>query len=177
MTTPEPTAKEMRALLDKQAIADVLVLYCRAVDRGDLELLASCYHDDATEDHGGLFSGTAKAYMELIAPVITAARLMTHSVSNIIVEVDGDRARSECHILAFSRMRKEGEFFDCLTLARIVDRLERRAGVWRISARQLAWEWNHEMPFAETWGRGLIASDPSVLVRSGKKPNDILYRN
>ena len=34
---------------------------------------------------------------------------------------------------------------------------------------------NHEMPFAETWGRGLMAPDPSVLVRAGKKPDDALY--
>ena len=30
--------------------------------------------------------------------------------------------------------------------------------------------------FAETWGRGLIAPDPSVLVRGAKKPGDLVYR-
>ena len=55
------------------------------------------------------------------------------------------------------------------------DRLERRDGVWRIAARRLAWEWNHEMPMAETWGRGLLAPDPTVLVRGAKAPNDIVY--
>ncbi|MDX2142084.1 MAG: nuclear transport factor 2 family protein [Rhodospirillaceae bacterium] len=176
MTNSATPSAELLQLLDKQAIAEVLVRYCRAVDRGDLALLTSCYHDDATEDHGGLFAGSAADYIKSIAAVLTAPRLMTHSVTNILIDVDGDRAQAESHILAFARMRKSGEFFDTLTLARVVDRFERRAGQWRIAARTLAWEWNHEMPMAETWGRGLIAPDPRLLVRGGKKPNDILYQ-
>ena len=48
---------ELQALLDRQAIADVLNAYCRAIDRADLDLLAAAYHSDATEDHGGTFKG------------------------------------------------------------------------------------------------------------------------
>jgi hypothetical protein len=32
------------------------------------------------------------------------------------------------------------------------------------------------MPFNETWGRGLIAPDPSVLVRGKKAPDDLVYQ-
>jgi len=100
---------------------------------------------------------------------------MTHTTANILITVDGDAAMAESHILAFARMKKDGEKFDTLTLARVVDRMERRDEVWRIAARRLAWEWNHEMPMAETWGRGLLAPDPTVLVRGAKIPNDIVY--
>jgi ketosteroid isomerase-like protein len=171
MTARDP---ELQALLDKQAIAEVLARYGRAVDRADLELLKSCYHDDAIEDHGGVFLGSATDYIASIAPVLPRG-MMTHTTANVLIEVDGDAAQSESHILAFARMKKDGEKFDTLTLARVVDRFERRDGVWRIAARKLAWEWHHEMPMAETWGRGLMAPDPSVLRRGGKAPNDIVY--
>ena len=100
---------------------------------------------------------------------------MTHTTTNVLIAVDGDIAQAESHILAFARMKKDGEKFDTLTLARVVDRMERRDGVWRIAARRLAWEWNHEMPMAETWGRGLLAPDPAALVRGAKHPNDLVY--
>ena len=32
------------------------------------------------------------------------------------------------------------------------------------------------MPTNESWGRGMIAPDPSVLVRGARKPDDVLYR-
>jgi ketosteroid isomerase-like protein len=166
---------DVQALLDKQAITEVLYSYCRAVDRADLDLLRACYHADATEDHGGTFKGSAADYIAGIAPILPRGGIMTHTTTNILITVDGDTALAESHILAFARMKKDGEKFDTLTLARVVDRMERRDGVWRIAARRLAWEWNHEMPMAETWGRGLLAPDPTVLVRGAKIPNDIVY--
>jgi ketosteroid isomerase-like protein len=165
---------QIQALLDKQAIIEVLVRYCRAVDRADVDLLRSCYHDDATEDHGGVFKGTADAYIVQIAPILPRG-LMTHTTTNILIGLDGDVAQAESHILAFARLKKDGEKFDTLTLARAVDRMERRDGVWRIAARRLVWEWNHEMPMAESWGRGLIAPDPAVLARGAKAPADAVY--
>jgi ketosteroid isomerase-like protein len=167
-------APELQSLLDKQAITELLHRYCRAVDRADLELLRDCYHDDATEDHGGTFKGPAADYIAQIAPVLPRS-LMSHTTSNILIELNGDAALVESHILAFARLKKDGEKFDTLTLARAIDRVERRSGVWRIAARRLVWEWNHEMPMAETWGRGLMVSDPRVLVRGAKAPADLAY--
>ncbi len=172
MSTRDP---EIQALLDKQAITEVIHLYLRAADRADVELLATCYHDDAWEDHGGLFSGPAADYVAQMAKVLPSAKVMNHLATNILIDIDGDRARAEHYILAYGRMKKDGEKFDSLTLARAIDRFERRDGAWRIAKRQLVWEWNNDLPFAETWGRGLMAADASVLVRGGKKPNDPIY--
>ena len=166
---------DIQALLDKQAITEVINLYLRAADRADLELLASCYHSDAWEDHGGLYDGPASDYVVQMGKVLPTAKVMNHLATNILIELDGDTADAEHYILAYGRMKKDGEKFDSLTLARALDRFERRDGVWRIAKRRLVWEWNNDLPFAETWGRGLMAADPSVLKRSGKKPNDALY--
>ena len=47
----------LRELLDKQALHELVLTYCRACDRRDLRLLCSLYHDDAIDDHGSMFKG------------------------------------------------------------------------------------------------------------------------
>ncbi|GAB4148623.1 MAG: hypothetical protein Tsb0016_19680 [Sphingomonadales bacterium] len=169
-------AAEMAAFIDKAKIQEVLVRYSRAVDRADIDLLRTCYHDDAVEDHGGVYKGSATAYVEMLAPVLPNAGRLSHAVSNVYVELNDDVAIAESYITTFSRMKKAGEKFDTLTLARAVDRFEKRQGEWRIAERQISWEWNMEIPNNESWGRGIICPDPSQLVRGGKKPADILYQ-
>lgn len=168
-------APELRALLDKQAITEVIVSYSRAVDRGDEALLRACYHEDAVEDHGGAFLGPARDYIQAVLPALHSDRLMTHTVTNILIELEGPAAAtSECYYLSFARYPAAEPPFETLTLARAVDRFERRDGTWRIARRQLRWEWNREQPIAETWARGGIG-DPAILLMGGKKPDDVLY--
>lgn len=155
-------------------IADVLMRYAKGADRGDIELVAPAYHDDAIEDHGGTFLGPAAEYLRGMAKVLPTAPRMTHMVTNVLIEVSGKRARVESYWLTFSR-REGAEPFDSLTMARILDKFEDRGTGWKIAHRRLSWEWNHEMPLAESWGRGQIAPDPAKLVRGGKKPDDLAY--
>jgi hypothetical protein len=176
MNTTPARDPAIQALLDKQEITEVLMRYSRAVDRGDVDLLRECYHTDAAEDHGGTFAGSAADYIAKIAPMLPRGGVLTHAVSNVLIELHGDAARVEAYITTFARLKKEGEKFDTLTLARTLDRFECRDQVWRIASRRLTWEWHHEMPMTESWGRGLMAPDPTVLARGGKKPNDMLYR-
>jgi len=168
---------ELQALLDKQAITEVLNLYLRGADRADIDLIAAAYHPGAIEDHGGLYMGPAEAYVAMMAEQLPHAKIMNHLCTNVLIDLDGDSANVESYILAYSRMKKDGEKFDSLTLARALDRFERRDGAWKIAHRRLVWEWNHDMPFAETWGRGLMTPDPKKLVRGRKKPDDLLYSN
>ena len=44
--------QEIRRLLDKEAIREVLLRYARGIDRHDDDLMASAYHPDAIDDHG-----------------------------------------------------------------------------------------------------------------------------
>lgn len=167
---------EVQALLDKQAITEVLNLYLRGADRADIDLIAAAYHPGAIEDHGGVYYGPAEAYVATMAEQLPHAKIMNHLCTNVLIDLDGDTAKVESYILAYARMKKDGEKFDSMTLARAIDRFERRSGAWRIAHRRLIWEWNHDMPFAETWGRGLMTDDPAKLARGRKKPDDAWYR-
>ena len=55
--------QRLRALVDRQAIHDVILRYCRGVDRMDRELLLAAYHSDAIDDHG-LFVGGPAAFAD-----------------------------------------------------------------------------------------------------------------
>lgn len=167
---------EIQALLDKKAIEEVLVLALRGCDRADFDLVAASYHPDAYEDHGGTFSGPASEWLELLRARLPNAGLINHVMSNLMIELDGDKALAESYITSYSRVQAGDDGFDNATLARTVDRFERRAGQWKIARRTLVWEWNRETPITETWGRGGITADPSSLLRGGKKPDDALYQ-
>ena len=56
--TPDPAS-----LADRQAISDLLLSYCRGIDRLDRELVASCFHSDATDTHGS-FQGTIDEFID-----------------------------------------------------------------------------------------------------------------
>lgn len=166
---------EVQALLDKKAIEEVLVLALRGCDRADFELVAASYHDDAYEDHGGTFAGPASEWLAALKERLPAAGLMNHVMTNLLVELDGDRALAEAYVTTYRRLTVEDAEFDAVTLSRTIDRFERRGGQWKIARRTLVWEWNRENAVAETWGRGTITNDPSILRRGAKKPDDALY--
>lgn len=160
--------KAVQELIDRQQIEQVLKLYCRAIDRLDLDLLKSVYHPDATDDHG-FFSGNAHEFAEFIIPSIAETVIDgMHSVTHCTIDLDGDYATSESYYWAYQRCpggyEHIREFFG-QTYAdeqkaagtaegqhhyfcggRYIDLFERRDGVWRILRRKITNEWNDIRP-------------------------------
>lgn len=175
-TAGDPTIDNvaLRVLLDKQEISEILVRYMRSVDRGDVDGVRACYHPGATEDHGGLFEGSADDYVDSIADALTYRHaLSSHVVTNILVDVTGDRATSECYATTFTRIWTGTTTADSIVGARLLDRFERRDGRWGITHRQMLWEWNHDMDTAEGWLHRLLPADQ--LIKGTKFPHDPVY--
>ena len=127
--------RKLQTLIDKDEIRDVIYRYCRAVDRCDLELMKSCYWPDARDNHG-FYSGNAHAFAEYVIPVLEQALSTTHAVSNIILELDGDRACGESYVHVTHRLaRADGTLIDNKSNCRYIDLFERRNGDWRILFR------------------------------------------
>ena len=134
------TADPIRELLDKQALHELVLRYCRAVDRADEELLLSCYHPDAFDDHGSFRGGPAEFAEHLrggtLNPEIQVGPVQ-HALTNAVFEVRGDVAYGESYVevrrtLADGRLER--------AMGRYVDRFERRDGEWRIAHRRVLLE-------------------------------------
>ncbi|MFJ2028678.1 nuclear transport factor 2 family protein [Streptosporangium sp. NPDC087985] len=168
----------VRTLLDKQDIYELLARYLRAADRGDVEGLRVCYLPGAREEHGGVFDGSAEDYVHGIAAALSHPRRLTsHAMTNVLIEVDGDRARAESYVTVFARVRTADGKGDSVTGLRIIDNLEKVDGRWGIRLRRLRWDWNHDMPVAESWIHGNLVSKGNTLIKSEPYPADVIYED
>lgn len=167
--------RDLQVLLDKNEITELLTRYLRSIDRGDIATLRACYLPGATEEHGGIYSGTAQGYIDTIEDALRHPRAVgTHALTNVLVDVDGDRARSEHYVLALTRLKADGVVSDSLVATRIVDDLARRDGRWGIARRRLRFDWVHDIgPRPASWLYG--QRDPATLLQGGKFPDDIVY--
>lgn len=134
---------DLQRLLDEREIRRRLLDYCRGIDRGDADLVASVYHPDGTDDHG-LFTGLGVDFARYAVERLLASCSATlHFLGDSIIDFDGpDRALVETYVLAQHRRDgSAGEFLEVFG-GRYVDRFERRDGVWRIAHRVCIREWD-----------------------------------
>lgn len=131
----------LQALLDKQAICEVVLRYCRGVDRMDRALVRACFHDDAIDDHGS-FRGGIEDLLEWMWGLLGKFDRTMHLIGNQLVEVRGDVARCESYGVAFHRGDASKPHRNLVSGFRYIDRFERRADrEWRIARRTVTTEW------------------------------------
>ena len=169
--------RKLRALLAEREITQVIHRLARASDRGDVDLAAECYHEGATEDHGG-FVGPAQEFLDRRGPIQFAETpdilLMWHGVTNISVELDGDRAFVESLVFVWQRLVRDGVEFDIPVAGRYLDIFEKRDDEWRISDRTLVFDASRiEMITPSYWD---AFNKPRELLRLGSRSKeDISY--
>lgn len=146
------TEAALERLLATSAIRDVVYRYCRGIDRRDLELVRSCYHADARDEHGGYVGGVEGFLQHALAGLSRCERTL-HFIGNVLVEVEGDRARCESYALAFHRLpgREEQPPRDRVVALRYLDVFTRRSGEWRIALRRCVSEWTRTDPVGPGW--------------------------
>lgn len=128
----EDLANELRELRDHQQIVGCLHRYARGIDRCDVEMVVSCFHDDAVQD-SGFYVGSPRGWAEMVNEFhLGQALCQQHHVTNHVVEIDGDEAHVESYYLATVREKVGTTKF---AGGRWIDRFERRNGEWRIVVR------------------------------------------
>jgi hypothetical protein len=165
---------ELERWLAKQAISEVIHRYCRAVDRMDRSLAASCWHPGATADYRGLFEGAVEGLLDWMWRQHAALRGHSHQVTNILIETRGDRAVSESYVTAtLRRERSPGELVDMVFLGRYLDRWSQREGTWAIDQRIFLGDLSHEIPvspeFAGSGAGRRDSGDPSHTLFSAAR--------
>jgi hypothetical protein len=159
--------RESRELRDRREIHEIVMRYCRALDRFDRELLLSCFHSDAIDDHG-MFVGSPVELADWAYALHKQEMLASnHCITNHFCDLQGDVAHTESYYYS-ADMRRRGPPARMLGGGRYIDRFERRSGTWAIAARVHRREWwsageplpEKMVPHIEnepTWDR----SDPS----------------
>jgi hypothetical protein len=126
----------LRALADRQEITDLIYRYCRSVDRLDVPLGHSIWHADAVADYGpAIYQGDGRGVIDLICAQHLHTLHHSHQISNILIDLDGDRAGSETYVTASIRIRSGDRLQQITFWGRYCDRWSRRNGRWGLDKR------------------------------------------
>ena len=131
----------LEALQDRQAIMDLVHVYCRAADRRDQTLMRSLYHEDAIDDHGGFFSGPAMAFIDKLPDIQAPMRILHHNITTSTVVQDGDYAEGEHYVLAYHQVEDNTAPLDLLIGGRYLDKYDKRDGDWKFTYRAVLADW------------------------------------
>lgn len=155
----------------RNEITDVLMRLCRGVDRLDRELIISCYHPNAIDDHGS-FRGSARQFADWIFSTQEGLiNSCVHHLGNILMQIEGDVANTESYVLAYHRQAINGVPHDHKSHGRYLDRFERRGGVWKIAHRLVVFDWDRLDPVERQWTGPLTTE----LVRGLRSRHDASY--
>ena len=146
---------QLARLLDEHAIREVVLRYCRGIDRRQFDMVRSCYHPDATDNHGD-FKGGVADFVAMCEKSLGRYERTMHFMGNLYIQVEGDRASSEAYTIAYHRLSARGDkpARDHVVGFRYVDRFERRQGEWRIADRTCVFEWTRTDNVPPGWDFG-----------------------
>src|SRR5258708_26930746 len=90
-------SKAIEELLIKQEVSDLMMRYCRGVNRLDMDLVRSCFHPDGREDHGPNQTDST-TYVDHLGPGLSSAFVSTyHFIGNHLIAIQGNRAAHEAY--------------------------------------------------------------------------------
>jgi hypothetical protein len=123
-------------LADRQQITELIYRYCRSVDRLDIPLGHSIWHADSFADYGAeYYQGPGKGVIDLICEHHRATHAHSHQITNILIDLDKDRAGSESYCFATLRLMQEDTPMQISVWTRYIDHWSRRDGRWGIDRR------------------------------------------
>lgn len=182
------TLDRLLRVADEREIERVLGLYCRAIDRLDVELLKSIYHADGVDDHGAFALPAHEFADTIIAKLREVCEYSMHSVTHSVIDVHGSRATSEAYYFgvhtiaggaaatsffgdhyaqAQQRAGRLDDAHEYICGGRYLDELERRDGRWKILRRRITNEWGVCQPHSNT-KEGL----PAQFYTPGRRDRD-----
>lgn len=167
MSAVDAGDRAMAEAVARSQIRECLARYCHGIDRCDADTLKSAYWPDAYEEHG-TYEGPAWDFADHMTASMRADFLCsTQMIGNVLIDLDGDRARVETYVLA---MLQQPDGMDRTISGRYLDRFERRGGEWRILRRLYVLDWHRDQPrAADSDAQGLYAM---LRTRGARFPDD-----
>jgi len=167
-------ARLREEMVDREAIRDCLMRYCRAIDRMDRELLLSVYWPDAIDNHLE-FIGSPPEFVEYCFPLMAKMEQTMHTLGNMLIVISGGEAQVESYFHAFHRIKGIGDAppRDLVAAGRYLDSFVKRDDHWRIHRRTVVMDWFRDYQDSADWSNGLLGIETSP---GSREPEDISYR-
>lgn len=134
----------LQEVADRIEIHEVLARYCHALDQKDWPAFRALFTEDATLDFtafGGP-KGSAGELEAFLTPVLEGVAGSQHMVSTVMIDIEGDRARSRsAAIVPMTIATVEGREETSFSGLWYEDQLARTAAGWRIYVRKQVRGW------------------------------------
>lgn len=163
--------QQLRRLLDRDGILACLARLARGEDRRDAALISTAFWPDARTDYG-VFAGSFDDYLAWVVPGADAVAATQHILGQSLVEIAGDGARVETHVLGYHRVDMASTVRDTCIGGRYLDRFERRGDDWRIAERTMLYDWVQDWGEAIDWSQGLMGTPFSAGHYSARTKGD-----
>lgn len=147
--------EELKALLDREKIRDVIARLARGEDRRDAAAITAAYWPDSRTDYG-VFEGSFDDYLAWVVPGAEAIKNTQHVLGQSVIELDGETALVETHVNSYHRVDMGAGDRDTLIGGRYLDRMEKRNGEWRIAQRTMLYDWYQDFGDAIDWSAGVM---------------------
>ena len=148
---------QLQALLDRDAIRDCIVRLARGEDRRDAAVLSACFWPDSTFDYA-MYKGSFAEYLAWVVPGADAITNTQHVLGQTVIELDGDKAKAETHVISYHRVAMGegvGEHDTCIG-GRYLDTMEKRDGKWAIAQRTMLYDWYQDWGQSANWAQGIM---------------------
>lgn len=166
-------SQELSELVDKQKLHENMMLYCRGMDRKDLDVLKSTFWPEATDNHG-VFNGNAHEFCEMTyRNQKVSGHGSTHHCSNVLIELLGDRAKRET-VFMYVMVDHAGRRSYMLS-GRYRDLCEKRAGEWKVLRRVCVFDWAQVLPENADYAAIFGAPLPPTACLGDVYPKDAIY--
>ena len=168
--TPAEIQKVRHGIWQRDIVA-IIYRLARGLDRCDKELLQTCFHEGATDDHG-LFKGDASEFCEWVINELGKYERTQHFISNVNIKFDNETARTEAYFFAHHVVPGEVGKKDVIAAGRYLDQFELRNDEWKIVHRKALYDWSRVDETKDGWSAPPISE---ILTRGQQGKDDLSY--
>jgi ketosteroid isomerase-like protein len=162
MSGSKQLESELRKIIDRAEITDVVNRYVRGLGSNDSDMVASCFADDAMLDLSyvklqgveairAFYSKRSRPGIKIAgSPIQMDRRVSTPYNANIAIDLQGDTAHCESSCLAIHAGTKGSAEVVLMRGTHNSDDLVRTPGGWKIRRRVHSTQWAAELPGVPT---------------------------
>jgi ketosteroid isomerase-like protein len=136
-----PMDPRLQEMLDEHQLRKLVHGYCRAVDRGDLDVVKSLYHPDAEDSHSAVSPASVDDFVGQLAAARRYLRSMQHHITTANFAISGHTAEGEIYTIATHTVIVGDRDVDITVGGRYLDKYDKRGDSWKFVERAIVTDW------------------------------------